>query len=123
MTILAVAAGFLLGGFARWAVVGTMIARVGTGFPWGTALVNLTGCLAIGAIDGLSQGRMGLSPGQRAALMTGFCGSYTTFSALILETSGLLSAGRWGSAALHYVGGGLAALLLFRLGTALTVRL
>lgn len=122
MTLLALAAGFLAGGFARWAVSLAAAARWGAFVPWGTALVNLSGCLAIGLIDGWTQAR-GASVPLRLALMTGFCGSYTTFSSLILETNGLLASGRYGAAALHYLGGGLAGLLLFRAGSLLAGRL
>lgn len=114
--IAALAGGFLAGGFARWLLSAAIMSRVGPSFPWGTAVVNLSGCLAIGFIDGYAGGRGGLPTTERLALITGFCGAYTTFSSLILETNGLLGMGRYGAAALHYLGGGVLGLILFRAG-------
>lgn len=58
-------------------------------FPWGTVLVNLTGCLLIGLLLGLTEERGALSREARLLLVTGFLGSYTTFSAFGWETYNL----------------------------------
>lgn len=58
----------------------------GTGFPWGTLAVNLTGCLLIGVLLGLSEREGLLSPSTRLFLMTGFLGGLTTFSTYALES-------------------------------------
>lgn len=121
--VAALSLGFLSGGFARWLISTALVTRFGAGFPWGTAVVNLTGCLAVGFVDGYAASRGGLSTTQRLALITGFCGAYTTFSALILETAGLLGAGRYAAAAFHYLGGGAAGLGLFWLGARLAAKL
>ena len=43
-----VALGSAAGGLARWSVA-TVAARVlGTTFPWGTFLINISGCLFLG---------------------------------------------------------------------------
>jgi len=67
--------------------------RVGAGewgpFPAGTLFVNVTGCFLIGLILGLSEERGGLSREARLLLVTGFLGSYTTFSAFGWETYSL----------------------------------
>lgn len=59
-------------------------------FPLGTLLVNLSGCLAIGVLLGLADSRDFLSREARLLLVTGFLGSYTTFSAFGWETYDLI---------------------------------
>jgi fluoride exporter len=69
-------------------------------FPVGTLFVNVTGCFLIGV---LSQHYMNVQthPHMRGALITGFCGGYTTFSAFSLETTGLMEGGEYGKAAAY----------------------
>ena len=55
-------------------------------FPWGTLLVNVAGCVAIGAMAGLAETRQVLSPEARLLLVVGVLGSFTTFSTLGFET-------------------------------------
>ena len=113
------AVGFLLGGYARYFLAARVYQGLGTAFPYGTLAVNLSGCLAIGFLDALAESRSLLGPEARLLLMTGFCGAYTTFSTLILETSNLLGDGQMLRALLNYFGSGLGGLLLFRLGALL----
>ena len=62
-------------------------------FPIGTLTVNVLGCLAIGLLGGLADYRQALDPGQRAFLMIGVLGGFTTFSAFAFETLGLAQDG------------------------------
>jgi CrcB protein len=113
---LALSAGFLAGGFARYFVALAVYGATGTSFPYGTLAVNLTGCFLIGLFDALATGSFALGPTGRLLLMTGFCGAYTTFSTLILETANLLRDGELWRAAANFFGSGALGLLLFRLG-------
>lgn len=113
------AVGFLFGGYARYFLAARVYQGLGTTFPYGTLAVNLSGCLAIGFLDALAESRALLGPEARLLLMTGFCGAYTTFSTLILETSNLLGDGQAALALVNYLGSGLGGLLLFKLGAAL----
>lgn len=86
------------------------------GFPAGTLLVNLTGCLLIGLLWGV------LSKGPetgRLLLMTGFCGGFTTFSAFTQETVQMLLGSQWLKAAVYtglsVVAGLLATLIGFKI--------
>ena len=112
----ALAAGSLFGGFARYFMAGAVYRALGTSFPYGTFLVNITGCFLIGLFDCLATERFVLDPTARLLLMTGFCGAFTTFSTLILETSNLMKSGDFARAALNAVGSVIVGLIVFRLG-------
>lgn len=92
--------GGAAGSVLRYLVGGLVQKGVGAPFPIGTLAVNVAGCFIIGA---LTQHFMNLepSPALRAALMTGFCGGFTTFSAFSMETVGLVTGGEYQKAALY----------------------
>ncbi len=86
MNYLYIVAGACAGAPLRY-FVGTHVKAGALGpFPLGTLVVNLTGCLLIGFILGLAESRDALSREARLLIVTGFLGSYTTFSALGWET-------------------------------------
>jgi CrcB protein len=85
-----------LGGFvganARYLLGGWIAARVGSSFPYGTFVINMSGSFALGAIMGTLEGHV-LSPAVRLSLAIGFVGGYTTFSTFTYETLRLLEDG------------------------------
>jgi len=82
--------GGIAGTLARY-FFGNLAHRVlGVGFPYGTLVVNLSGCLIIGFLAALMQVKAVLSPNMRLLLMVGFCGAFTTFSSFIFETDALV---------------------------------
>ncbi|ALS21506.1 FluC/FEX family fluoride channel [Paenibacillus naphthalenovorans] len=70
-------------------------------FPWGTLLCNLAGCLLLGRFA--YSVRLGRYPRIRAAVTTGFIGSFTTFSALSWEFFELLGHGQYASTAVYFL--------------------
>lgn len=90
---LAIAAGGALGALLRHYLGGNVQALAGPGFPWGTLLVNVSGCLAMGALYVLLVERPESAGAWRAGLMIGLLGAYTTFSAFSIETLALVEAG------------------------------
>lgn len=64
------------------------------GFPYGTLLVNILGCLLIGLILGVGQRATWMNETMKIMLATGFCGGFTTFSAFSYENIKLLQAGQ-----------------------------
>lgn len=113
----ALTAGSVAGGFARYFMSGAIYKALGTGFPYGTFLVNVAGCFLIGLFDCLATERFVLSPAARILLMTGFCGAFTTFSTFILETSNQMKGGDFLRASANVVASVIVGLILFRLGT------
>jgi CrcB protein len=78
--------GGSLGAASRYGV-GLLAARIwGARFPWGTLIVNLTGCFFIGLLFGLADSVRFLTPEMRLLLVTGYLGALTTFSTFCLET-------------------------------------
>jgi CrcB protein len=63
-------------------------------FPLGTITVNILGCLLIGVLWALVI-KNELNDTLRIALMTGFCGGFTTFSSFTLESLQLLQHNRY----------------------------
>ena len=92
---ISVALGSIVGGVARYLVSVLFISQFGSGFPWGTLFVNVTGSFIIGFYAALTgpDGRLLVSPRQRQFVMVGICGGYTTFSAFSLETFRLVQSG------------------------------
>ena len=66
--------------------------RLGSAFPYGTLVVNLSGCFVIA---GLMHAALtsGWSPTLRAALTIGFVGGFTTYSSFNYETMRLFEEG------------------------------
>ena len=92
-SILIVGLGSFCGGALRY-YISTLMKSVGTyGFPWGTLLVNLAGCLIIGVVFGLF-GKMDSHSSSWCLMLTaGFCGGFTTFSAFANESLQMLQSG------------------------------
>ena len=101
--ILFVGVGGFFGSIARYALniwMGRLSAPI---FPFSTLLINVIGCLMIGLIYSLADRNRLASPEVLLLLGTGFCGSFTTFSAFALENLGMFNRGETGFA-LAYIG-------------------
>jgi CrcB protein len=111
MTVLWVFLGGGLGSAARFSIGQWAAAAFGVTFPYGTLIVNLTGCFALGAVVQIAIA--GAWHGDvRAAVAAGFLGGFTTYSSFNQETIAMFSSGAAGAAALNIaitLGGGLAA--------------
>ena len=100
-----------IGTLARYGLQGLMHLRMGSGFPYGTLLVNLSGCFLLGLIGQLTLNRMLISADMRMAIAVGFFGGFTTFSSFGWETAKMLEDGEW-LRATTYVGASVVAGLL-----------
>ncbi|MCB9729202.1 MAG: fluoride efflux transporter CrcB [Deltaproteobacteria bacterium] len=102
-----IAGGGALGALARYGVAVQARRLWGVDFPWGTLLVNLLGCLLLGAV--LEAARIGppganVSRGLQVFLAVGFLGAFTTFSTFGVESVSLFMAGKPGEALAYVIG-------------------
>ena len=94
LSYLFVAIGGALGAMARFAL--NVFLQRDIAFPWGTLAANLLGCLVMGVIAYLVAAsswfnQAGIVPDQyRLLFAIGFCGSFTTLSALVMELHTML---------------------------------
>jgi CrcB protein len=92
--LLIVGAGGAMGAIARFKLGGLVLHHtLDWKFPAATFVVNVTGCVAAGALAGLVERHDLLRPEVRLLLFTGVLGGFTTFSAFGLETAYLLRRG------------------------------
>ena len=92
MKILFVMAGGSLGALSRYAVSLLAASLFGTRFPWGTLIVNLSGCFLIGLSFALAERTSFMNPSVRLFFVTGYLGALTTFSTFALETANSMRA-------------------------------
>ena len=95
LRILLIAIFGAVGTLARYGLQGVVQIRAGGAFPYGTLLINLTGCFLLGLIGQFTLNRMLISPDWRVAITVGFFGGYTTFSSFGWETAKMLEDGEW----------------------------
>jgi fluoride exporter len=100
--LLLVAAGAILGGLARFLTTHyfSELSRH-HGFPIGTLLVNLVGCVLVGYV--LTWTADHASDRWRLFLATGICGAFTTFSAFAYESMAYWHQGRFREFAINVV--------------------
>ncbi|HEY6487496.1 MAG: fluoride efflux transporter CrcB [Terracidiphilus sp.] len=101
---LLIALGGGLGSMARYWVGSTVAGRMGTRFPYGTFVINLTACLILGFSLTFLTERVELSPALRYLVPIGFIGAYSTFSTYEWETFAQMRSGAFALAALYALG-------------------
>jgi CrcB protein len=111
MTLLWVMLAGGIGSGSRYLVGRWALSALGTAFPYGTLIVNLAGCFALGIVAQLASAGI-LNPELRVAIAVGFLGGFTTYSSFNQDTIALFSSGAIGAAGVNVaitVVGGLAA--------------
>jgi CrcB protein len=116
---LLIAAGGALGSIARFWVGSTISGRLGTKFPYGTFVINITACVIIGFTLTYMSKRADLNPAWRYLFPVGFIGAYSTFSTYEWETLSTLRSGAFALGALYAVGSLVLGLAAVWVGTAL----
>src|SRR5215470_9491784 len=110
------------GTLARYGLQGLVQIKMASTFPYGTLLINLTGCFFLGLIGQLTLNRIIVPPEWRVAIAVGFFGGYTTFSSFGWETAKMLEAGEWLRASTYVLSSVILGLLLSAAGIRLANR-
>ena len=122
MELVLVGLGGALGAVAR-ALIDQAVLRAGWLAEYGTLTINILGSLLAGIVVTLIVERSIVPPELRPLLITGLLGGFTTFSALSLQLSRLVTAGDTATAAGYAAGsvalGALCALLGAAIGRAI----
>lgn len=103
--VVLVGLGGFVGAGARFLLSGLVHRLVPlSAFPFGTLVVNVVGCLAIGFLGGRMEVHQALGPSQRLFILIGVLGGFTTFSTFAYETLGLTQDAEFMKAAVYTVG-------------------
>ncbi len=103
-----------IGATARYGLQGLVYRYVRSTFPYGTLVVNVTGCFIIGLLMAAFEDRFLINPSVRVFLAVGILGGFTTFSSFSYETIALVRDGELFLGMMNV----LASLLLCLAGTA-----
>ena len=95
--------GGCLGSILRFWLGSYIGSRMGTRFPYGTFVINITGSFLTGLVFALITARSQWSPNWRYLIPIGFIGGYTTFSSFEYETLLTIQAGQVGLGLLYVV--------------------
>lgn len=98
---LMVGVGGGLGSILRFWLGSYVGERMGTRFPYGTFVINVTGSFLIGVVFAVLTARTNWSPNWRYLIPIGFIGGYTTFSSFEFETLRTVQDGQFGLALLY----------------------
>lgn len=111
-----------IGAPARYLIDGFVQDRTDGAFPWGTFVVNATGCLVLGTLTGLALYH-DLPDAMRIVIGTGAVGAYTTFSTFSFETVRLAEEGATSEAIRNVAATFLVGLTAAGIGIAITALL
>ena len=114
--LLVVGAGGFVGAVARNALSELFLRHSKGAFPLGTFVINVIGCLLIGALMAWIEDRQALSANTRLFLIMGLLGSFTTFSTFGYQSYQLLQDGELRLAVVNIVGSALLGLMAVALG-------
>lgn len=93
-----------LGGLSRFGLGKWVDSWHSHHFPFGTLVINIIACFALGFVIGLSKHNQIFSPTTRLFLTVGFCGGFSTFSTFSNETITLFQQGHNTSSVLYVLG-------------------
>ena len=104
LNLLIIALGGALGAVSRFLLGNGVSRALGSSLPYGTFVINIVGCFAMGLLMTIIVDREMIPAAWRLFLCVGFLGGFTTFSSFGYEALMLLTEGRM-LAALAYAGG------------------
>jgi fluoride exporter len=101
--LIAISFGAVPGALSRYYFTIFFAHWLGTGFPYGTFFINITGAFLIGFFITLTS-KLAIFPQLNLLVAVGFLGSYTTFSTYALDTSNLLHTKKYLPAIFYWCG-------------------
>lgn len=111
-SMVAIALGAIAGALSRYYLGMGISHLVASPIPYSTLIINVSGCFVMGFLATLpSSPTFGIHPDLRLLLLTGFLGSYTTFSSYELDSKKLLQQQSLESALLYWAGSAILGLL------------
>ena len=120
-TLIAISLGTIAGALSRYYLGLKMTHGFGSQMPYGTFMINITGCFVMGLLVAISEEQgFRIHPDLRLLLFTGFLGSYTTFSSYELDSLQLLQSNHLELALLYWLGSATLGLLGLIAGLLLT---
>lgn len=90
--------GAIAGANLRFVVSRWVMKYLSASLPYGTLLINVTGCFFLSFFLVWTSERVFVDPRWRSLIAIGFCGAYTTFSSYTFETFQLFEQGHYGLA-------------------------
>jgi CrcB protein len=114
-----IAIGGSLGSIARYWVGTTVAGRMGTRFPYGTLIVNISACLIMGLSLEFFDRHASLNPSWRFLFPLGFVGAYSTYSTFEWEIFSSLNSGAFWIAILYVTVSLVSGLIAVTLGVSL----
>ncbi len=116
---IAIAIGAVPGALSRYHLTEWTKAKFGTKFPYGTFVINWTGCLAMGFFVTIFTGITGYPQELDLLIRTGFLGSYTTFSTYGFDTLTLWRNKQTIATCFYWAGSAIIGLAAVMLGSAI----
>ena len=117
--MLIISLGAIFGANARWVISRYLAKAIGTWFPYGTLVINVSGSFIVGFFMIWATERALVDPRWRLLIVVGFCGAFTTFSSFAYETMALFEQGQWVLVTTNFVSSNLLCLLAAMGGMAL----
>lgn len=120
-TIIAISLGTITGALSRYYLGLQITNSFGPQIPYGTFIINITGCFVMGLLVAISEEQgFRIHPDLRLLLFTGFLGSYTTFSSYELDSLRLIESDHLELALFYWLGSAILGLLSLVTGLMLT---
>jgi CrcB protein len=112
-----------VGTLSRYWIDGLVLRITGPQFPFGILVVNALGCFWFGIVYPLAEERLLISGEMRLIILTGFMGSFTTFSTFTFQTAEFMRDSQWLSAGVNVMSQIVVGLICMFVGLAIGSRL